>query len=931
MRILHGILSLSSEEVKTLLINNIALRQTVLDQLQSLDDLIDLSHQVKIPVLKVLFEVLGEEFKSRITLFPTFCATLYYSVAKDAFYLFFKLFFENNLPGISHQKYAPQDLYDFVTTLLRETAEDQRLEMLTFWNTDKQNILDIVNFTPNQYREILNLIPQNQRIEAVKYGGSGFHLAGFYPHILHSVLTLIPEGERIEALQATNGEGFTALHSFARAPVLLMVIMDLVPKSQMIAALKLLDKHNRTILSWAAVSREALSIVFDLFETQEERLRAIKSEQSILRTAVHNLECLEFVLNQYDTDSDRLQAVKTVGTEGNSLLHEAVLSPEALMRLLDLFPSDNEKREAVQVTNEQGDTPAHKSVSKPASLEIILNLFLTDEEKLRLVLQSNEQGDTPLHKSVMHPETLELILNLFSTQEEKLKVLKLVNNSKQSVLYQAVNYPRSFEIIFNLYPREERHEALKSTDSNGSMLLENALCNQDILNTIFSGLSGKQISELLECLLTSDANINYRAFGNLVSVMDFESFKNILKKEHKKILTTITSINDLNSLTQNFDIDKFAEISKYLTGILENLIRNKDDFILLINTLSAEKLSKITPILINKLDHLIDDSIEFIFWLPPGSDTVIEVYKLFENEINNWINNEHDFARLFMHFPEDYQVEFYNKNKKKVLGYISSIFDLINLLNVIDRPCMGIIFKGILTERPDLKKQTINLTNFIHHLPETQRAQLIEELSNQLENIMELYSVMSLMTSQEIENNYQSLEDKINHIILRKEQSFMRNSFYHKEDDKDLRKQACTIYSIALIGWARKIQNYANNELDELQKEQIASACTKILMNAEKLVADEHIGQKSFYPEFQKECHESIEIISNALSQNQSALVLIGKILLSIITGGLVLLASMFNSLYETGKCRVRFFDRPMQLDQISQAVDELGITLQVY
>ena len=271
---LHDFLSLSAESVKTLLEGNGVLQQAVLNQMRSLDDLMDLSHTIKTPVFEALLDVFGDRLKNKVNFMPSDFPSMYYLVPHEVFQIVLNKWIRLDI----------LESIEYYDRLLRFTANN-----------------------PESLKILLNLLPADeQRLKVTKaidlHSRTVLHLSTGNPESLKLLLNLFSNDE------------------------------------QRIEAIKTVDTFGHTVLHHSALNAESLKMLLDLFSDDEQRIEAIKTvdwfDQNVLHFSALNAESLRMLLDLFSDDEQRIEAIKTVDRLGENVLHHSAENSESLRMLL---------------------------------------------------------------------------------------------------------------------------------------------------------------------------------------------------------------------------------------------------------------------------------------------------------------------------------------------------------------------------------------------------------------------------------------------------------------------------------------------------------------------------------------------------------------------------------------------------------------------
>ena len=488
---LHDFLSLSAESVKTLLEGNGVLQQAVLNQIRSLDDLIDLSHTIKTPVFEALLDVFGDRLKNKVNFQSINFPSLYFLVPYEVFQIFFN-------------KWIRLDIFksrEYYNNLLTYTANN-----------------------PESLKVLLNLLPADeQRLEVTKvidmYNRTVLHLSTVNPESLKLLLNLFTNDEqKIEAIKTVDSSGQTVLHHSAGNSESLKILLDLFSDDeQKIEAIKTVDISGQTVLHHSAGNSESLKILLDLFSDDEQKIEAIKTATNVGRTVLHKSaispESLKILLDLFSDDEQKIEAIKTVDSSGQTVLHHSAGNSESLKILLDLFSDDEQKIEAIKTVDSSGQTLLHHSACNPESLKKLLSLLQDDEQRIEAIKTVNSSGQNVLYFSQFNSESFNMLLNLFPDNKQKLEAIKTVGSA---LLSYVAGYPDLLMLLLNILPYDgNKLEIIETVAARQGTLLHRVADNPDLLSMLLNLYpDGEQKLEAVQTPDQHDATVLHCAAGS---------------------------------------------------------------------------------------------------------------------------------------------------------------------------------------------------------------------------------------------------------------------------------------------------------------------------------------------------------------------------------------------------------------------------------
>ncbi|MGQ3890391.1 ankyrin repeat domain-containing protein [Legionella sp. CNM-4043-24] len=387
-------------------------------------------------------------------------------------------------------------------------------------------VLHRVAGNPALLKAILERIPENQRLEALKVvdrnGITALQRVAGYPDSLNTVLALMSQNQRLEAGRMADAIGDTALHWTAENPKSLKIILELIPQDQQLEAVRLANIHGRTVLHIAVRNPESLQVILNVYPV-DQRLEAVRITDRYGATVLHNAarfpESLNIILELYPEDQ-RLEAVKMADIYGNTVMHESAREPESLKTILRLLPPDQQV-EAVRLRDRFGKTVLHEATNNPESLKIALEIY-PEDQRLDAIKAMDGAGKTVLHQAAGNPESLQTILSLLP-ENHRLAAANLADEQGKTILHLAADNPRLLKTILALYREDQRLEAVTVKDREGKTALLLAAGNPGSLKAILKRIPKGQGLEAVKVAAANGQTVLQRAAGNP------ESLKAILK------------------------------------------------------------------------------------------------------------------------------------------------------------------------------------------------------------------------------------------------------------------------------------------------------------------------------------------------------------------------------------------------------------------
>lgn len=377
--------------------------------------------------------------------------------------------------------------------ILELIPEDQRLEALMLANkSGRGTLLQIVAKKPESLREVLGLIPKDQLLDtpmlAHKYGTTLLHQATDHPDSLKAILEIYPENQRLNVMMIPNQYGNKILHREAFRPNFLKLLLEHLPEDQRLDALMLTNTTNgQTALFTAASNPESLKVILELISTDQLLNAPILAQQygtTLLHAVASDPESLKAILEIYSA-GPRLEVLMLADKSGQTVLHKAAANYDSLTLILGLIPQD-QKLNAVMTTDSSGQTVLHEVATDYDSLKEILEI-IPKNQRLNAVMKTDSSGQTVLHEAVPDEDSLKLILELIP-EDQRLNAIMKTDALGQTVLHEAARFSvDSLKIILELIPENQRLQAVMMKNE-GRMVLDEPGCQQ-IIQTLIPQLT----------------------------------------------------------------------------------------------------------------------------------------------------------------------------------------------------------------------------------------------------------------------------------------------------------------------------------------------------------------------------------------------------------------------------------------------------------
>jgi hypothetical protein len=376
---------------------------------------------------------------------------------------------------------------EVLSMILRRLPPEELLGALESQNDQGETVLHSAVFAQvtESVQIILSLIQAPERLDFVMIrnnkGESALEKAAVNPEVLKAILDLIPQEQHLQALAEAKGDK-TLLSFSAQNPESLRFLLSLIPEDKRLEQVSIQDFLGQTPLHNAAQNHESLKMLLNLYP-ENEAPKAVMVKDNEGRTVVHfahqNPESLRMLLNLYPMEQ-RLELLKMPTKSGQTLLHKAASHPESLSILLSLYPENN-RLEALKAQDNRGRSVLEMAASHfPKSLETLLNLLPKELSLDALEIKTKSLFET----AIQNCESLNILLKSYP-KEERLNAVKQNNRAGYCLLFSAAKYPKSLKLILSLYPEQERLAAV-TTAVNGKTVLNFAQENTSSVTTILS-------------------------------------------------------------------------------------------------------------------------------------------------------------------------------------------------------------------------------------------------------------------------------------------------------------------------------------------------------------------------------------------------------------------------------------------------------------
>lgn len=581
---LRDFLSLDAEEVKNLFAQNDILQQEVLNQLHSLDDLIDLSHEIKTPVIEALFESLRARLSYKIEFKPSYIELLYHSVSKEVFQVFLTkwllLYQYRELENFRSLLAKCFKSPEILQALLQAYPENKRLEMILFERSFFGTLLDELRDNKKSIEIVLSLMPKPQKIHLILYknsrGNTALHNAAGNLELLKFYISFIPKKEGFDALKLTDMYGNTVLHQAVKTYVLndlelLWFLLPFIPEDKLFDTLKLRNDNKETVFHSIAKDNHISSLQFVLScLTKEQAFEALMLENYPGVTVYsyfvsHPLMCN--IITSLVPEKNTFEVLKCTDKQGNTLLHYHAARPQNLNALLAPL-SPKEKIVVLELRNRFGMTAVHFAAANFESLKI-LSTLLPKQKLIEILVRPTESEFTVLNSAVMDPKSVQfLFLNL--PKSEMFKLLMHADKDGKTILHKIVNYPESLAVILSFLSKDQRFQLLKSVDNSGCTVLHSAAHYPEVLKVILSFLSEDQRFEILKLAVQSKHFGGKTVLHNAaISPKSIQIILSFVPKDK------IFSLLELQNYSGNTVLHEAAKIPQALNSLLLSMSENE--------------------------------------------------------------------------------------------------------------------------------------------------------------------------------------------------------------------------------------------------------------------------------------------------------------------------------------------------------------------
>lgn len=393
----------------------------------------------------------------------------------------------------------------FLQTALDFYSTQQRLDIIKTPDEQGFVLLDKVASNADLVEFILNIYPQDQRLEALKSSRVQYSLiknTSTLKVLLHCLsedqklilineiddkgstllfevadcfesltllLELYPENQRLGWIKKPNNNGYTVLHKVVTNHQSLELLLSLYPQEQRLDAIKLKNQRGNDVFSKCVDNPNSLKTVLNLL-SDEQKQNAVKDLNGynfdLLLTAAKTFKSLKLMLNLYPK-KEWLNAVKKTSVLYSVLVDDA----KSLELIFSIYPED-QRLEAFKEENKHGHKIVHLAANKPGVLKTLLQC-LSEGQCQAVFKELDKSANTILHRT--NAETLEEIVP-FLAQDLLLELIKLPNDRGDTVLHAYANQPHSLKFLLGFFPRELLLDAITRTNNAGNTVLHSA-CN----------------------------------------------------------------------------------------------------------------------------------------------------------------------------------------------------------------------------------------------------------------------------------------------------------------------------------------------------------------------------------------------------------------------------------------------------------------------
>lgn len=707
---LRDFLSLRPEEVKNLLINNVILQSFVLYKLQSIDDLIDISHDVKASVFEVLFDVLGENLKYKVNFSDRYLPQLFYAVPNAVFQVICdKWVLIDDTNGYSKYDYillANFHLPELFLAILECYPAVEKIRYLINLEHGQREQLKAILNSDDYELKLVEAIPAEERLAALKQkdwvGNTILHKLLDLPKALQKVLELLPDdSQRLQAVQIKNctgtpllamavirldtllvilnalsaqdryqsiqenvfEHGNTLLHAHISEPESLLKILDLyADDDQRIAAIFKENLYQQTPLYSAKDHPESLKILLGVIP-EKQRLTALqtilyKNHETLLHELVQSPELLKEIIETMIPEDQRLEALLTTDALGNTLFYKAVNAPDTLQMLFNLCSDSCQIQQVLQTVNMEGDSLLLKASHSSRSLQIILDLYPDHSQKLEAVQAVNSFGETALHKAVYSLESLQLLLDLYADDEQRYEAVQKFNNSNETALSKASHYYQSFEALLYSIPETQRLTALQTVVNGCQVLVHTLLKSPDLLKNVIETIVPED--QRVDALQTVDSNGNTLLHKAIDERVPLHTILDLYPDDEQR-LKAVMSVNNCRDTV----LHKVANSPSLIEIILRNIPPNS-------RFKAVQALNKSNTTVLQLAQYNFQCLKTILAYIPDHQ--MLEVLEQLIKD-NYFLTSDYDYSPFIYYFSR--RIQFHTKEEKEQA--VDMIMDAIEI------------------------------------------------------------------------------------------------------------------------------------------------------------------------------------------------------------------------------------------------------------
>lgn len=444
-----------------------------------------------------------------------------------------KLLKEKDDNGRTALHYAGCNNLDIIPNLLKLYPQCERIEALIETDNEDKTPLSYVTKRANFIDilpAILSLLPDGHKLDLLWKDEISSQLivevAKKRPEKLVSLLNLYPENDRLNVVKNTE----EILQHIAAYPETLEFVLNLYPEAQRLAVVKKRVKNNFTLLDFAKNNEKSLNIVLELYP-EEERLEAVTAEyqffgqQSLnkfLRFTLSTPGSLNTILNML-TEKERKTEANRTDDFGRTLLHYAAESScESLSILMGLYQPCELLEAVTKEDYAEYSVLKYALNNKPESLDLILK-SLPENAKLDAIIHADERGHTYIERLAEKPEHLKVALSQLSSAQRQ-KALLHNNVLGFTALNKIINNKESFEVLCALISHEQLVELALSVDKEGFNILHRTANNFYYLKLILDKFDKADYIKILKVKDKNGYSALKHAASNHLALEDLMNF-----------------------------------------------------------------------------------------------------------------------------------------------------------------------------------------------------------------------------------------------------------------------------------------------------------------------------------------------------------------------------------------------------------------------